>query len=103
METPDESENKTLTVSARLQSTNIRLTSVFCHLNFGQDGHDGHGDAEQEVEADEDFVLGAVVRRRIKHVEEHDGSERQRVEDEGEGQQGCERRVTLETKTYSLT
>lgn len=52
-----------------------------------QDGHNGNNDAEDEVEADEDLVLRAVIGLGVKHVEEHDSGERQGVEDDGEGEQ----------------
>lgn len=57
------------------------------HLNLRQDGHDGHSDAEQKVEADEDLVLGAVVGLSVEDVEENDGGEGQGVVDDGEGEQ----------------
>jgi hypothetical protein len=41
------------------------------YLYFGQDGDDGDDDAENEVEADEDLVLGAVVRLGVVYVEQH--------------------------------
>lgn len=59
------------------------------YLHFGQNGHDGHDDAEYEVEADEDLVLRAVIWLRVKHVEEHDGGESQGVADDGDKQQSC--------------
>lgn len=57
------------------------------YLNFRQNGHDGHNDAEYEVEADEDLVLCAVIRLGVKHIKEHDSSERQGIVNDGEGQQ----------------
>ena len=60
------------------------------YLNSGKNGDDGHNDAEDEVEADEDLVLGAVVRFGVIHIEEHDSGESHSVVDDGERQQSCE-------------
>lgn len=57
------------------------------YLYFGQDGDDGDDDAENEVEANEDFVLGAVVRLGVVDVEQHPWGEGQCVVEEGERQQ----------------
>ncbi|TNN86120.1 hypothetical protein EYF80_003537 [Liparis tanakae] len=64
--------------------------SLLWRHGMGPNGHNGHDDAEYEVEADEDLVLGAVVRFGVKHVEKHNGGESQGVEEDGEGQQSCE-------------
>lgn len=44
------------------------------YLYLGQDADDGHDDTEYEVEADEDFVLCAVIRRSVVNVEKHHSS-----------------------------
>lgn len=41
------------------------------YLYLGQDADDGDDDTEYEVEADEDFVLCAVIRRSVVNVEKH--------------------------------
>lgn len=41
------------------------------YLYFEQDGDDGDDDIEDEVEADEDLVLGAVFRLCVVDVEQH--------------------------------
>lgn len=66
------------------------------YLNFGQNGHHGHNDAENEVEADEDFVLCAVIGPGVKDVEEHDSSESQDVVDNGDKQQRCKENIGKE-------
>lgn len=61
------------------------------YLNFRQNGHNRNSNAEDEVEADENFVLCAVVRFGVIHIEEHDSSKSQRIEDEGAGQKSCKK------------
>lgn len=61
------------------------------YLHFGQDGHHGHDDAENEVEADEDLVLRAVVRLGVEDVEEHDSGESQGEVGDGDNQESCKR------------
>ena len=58
------------------------------YLNLGQDGHHRHNDTEDEVEADEDLVLCAVVRLSVVNVEEHHSSEGQGKVKDGEKEQG---------------
>lgn len=59
------------------------------YLHFGQDGHHGHDDAENEVEADEDLVLRAAIRLGVEDVEEHDSGESQGEVDDGDNQESC--------------
>lgn len=61
------------------------------YLNFGQDGDDGYGDAEDEVEADEDFVLSAVVRLGVVEIEEHHRGKRQCIVEHSEEEETCGR------------
>lgn len=68
------------------------------YLDFGKNRHDGHNDAENHVEADEDLVLGAVVGLDVEQVEEHDGGESQGVVKNGEGQQRWEKREAGKTE-----
>lgn len=57
------------------------------YLYFEQDGDDGDDDIEDEVEADEDLVLGAVFRLCVVDVEQHHWGEGQCIVEEGELQQ----------------
>lgn len=57
------------------------------YLYLGQDGDNGDDDAQDQVEADEDLVLRAVVRLCVVHVEKHHSSDSQRVVEDGERQQ----------------
>ena len=54
------------------------------HLDFGQDGDDGDDNAEDEVEADEDLVLCAVIRQCVVHIEQYHGSKGQGIVHYGE-------------------
>lgn len=40
-------------------------------LHFWKNGHHRHNDAEDEVEADEGFVLGAVIRLCVEYIEQN--------------------------------
>lgn len=70
------------------------------YLNFGQNGHHGHDDAENEVEADEDLVLRAVIGPGVKDVEEHNSSESQDVVDNGDKQQSCKENIGKEIRFF---
>lgn len=70
------------------------------YLNFGQNGHHGHDDAENEVEADEDLVLRAVIGPGVKDVEEHNSSESQDVVDNGDKQQSCKGNIGKEIRIF---
>lgn len=59
------------------------------YLHFGQDGNNWHDDAEDEIEADEGFVRGAVVRLSVVDVEQHNGSKGRAIEGHREGEQSC--------------
>lgn len=72
------------------------------YLNFGQNGHHGHDDAENEVEADEDLVLRAVIGPGVKDVEEHNSSESQDVVDNGDKQQSCKANIGKEIRNFFL-
>ena len=67
------------------------------YLYLGKDGDNGDDDAEDEVEADEDLVLGAVIGLCVVHIEKYHSSNSQGVEEEGESQQACK------LHKYSLT
>lgn len=57
-------------------------------LYFGENRDNRHDDAEDEVQADEDFVFSAAVRLGVVHVEQHHSSEGTCVVQNGKGQQG---------------
>lgn len=59
------------------------------YLNFGKHSNDGYYDAEDQVEADEDLVLGAVIRLGVEHVEKHNSSESKGEVDDGDEEQRC--------------
>lgn len=56
---------------------------------MGQHGHDGDAEAEQHVDADEDFVLGAAVRVGVVNVEQDQRHQGQQVVERGDRQQSC--------------
>lgn len=45
------------------------------YLYLGQDADNGDDDTEYEVEADEDLVLCAVIRRCVVNVKKHHSSD----------------------------
>lgn len=71
----------------------VRVNRERENLDARQDGEDGGGDAEQHVDADEDFVLCAAVRVSVVHVEQHQGHRGQHVVHRGNGQQSFEHRT----------
>lgn len=59
------------------------------NLDLRQDGHDRGSDAEQHVDADEDFVLGAAVGVGVVDVEHDQRDQRQQVVQRSDRQQSC--------------
>lgn len=59
------------------------------YLYLGKDWDNGNDDAEDQVEADEDLVLCAVIWLSVVNVEKHHSSDSQGVVQDSEGQQAC--------------
>lgn len=69
------------------------INNCLHYLNFGNNSNDGHYDAEYQVEADEDLVLGAVIGLGVEHVEKHNSSESKGVVDDGDEEQRCNENI----------
>lgn len=59
------------------------------YLYLGKDWDNWNDDAEDQVEADEDLVLCAVIWLSVVNVEKHHSSDSQGVVEDSEGQQAC--------------
>lgn len=62
----------------------MHLIVLGSYLYFVQNGHHRDDNTEDEVEADEDLVLGAVVRFGVVQIEKHHGSKSQDIVQNGE-------------------
>lgn len=51
------------------------------NLNLRENGHDRGSNAEQHIDADEDFVLSTTIRVSVVHVEEHQSHQGQHIVD----------------------
>lgn len=66
------------------------------NLDVRQDGQDGGTDAEQHVDADEDFVLSAAIRMGVVDVEHHHRHQRQQVVQCSDREQSCEHKTHIQ-------
>ncbi len=58
-------------------------------LHSWKNSHHRHNDAEDKVEADEGFVLGAVIRLCVEYIEQNHSSKGTDIVHQCERQQGC--------------
>lgn len=65
----------------------MALDCTTMYLYLGQDGNNWDDDAEDQVEANEDLVLRAVVRLCVVNVEKHHSSDSQCIVEDGKRQE----------------
>lgn len=69
-------------------------------LHFWKDSHHRHNDTKDEVEADEDFVLCAVIWLCVEYIEQNHSSEGTDIVHQCEREQGCGENTHLSIFTF---